>query len=119
MFYFNSQVWKGLQIKIREAQRFVPVIERCEVLDEEKEKKDNNNNGEEEGQEEKWGQVTRKVWFKSSDGKSVKEVCKSYWPVKVDFHQPDGAVITNTISDGEGEGSMLMSMCFIFFCCCG
>lgn len=85
----------------------MPVIERCEVLEEKK-----NNNGKEE-EEEKWGQVTRKVWFKSSDGKSVKEVCKSYWPVKVDFHQPDGAVITNTISDGEAEGSMLMSMCSI------
>lgn len=87
----------------------MPVIERCEVLEEKK-----NNNGKQE-EEEKWGQVTRKVWFKSSDGKSVKEVCKSYWPVKVDFHQPDGAVITNTISDGEAEGSMLMSMCLIFF----
>lgn len=55
----RSQVWKGLQRKIRHAQDFVPVIENTEVL------------------EEKENEVTRLAYFKGKK-EGVKEVCKSY-----------------------------------------
>lgn len=59
----------GLQRKIRKAQDFVPVIESTEVL------------------EDKDNEVTRVAHFRGppdgGPGHSVKEVCKSYYPVKV------------------------------------
>lgn len=81
----RDQIWKGLQRKIRKAQDFVPVITGCDVL------------------EEKENEVKREAHFKGQDGgegHSVIEICKSYYPTKVDFIQPNGAVITNTVSDG-------------------
>lgn len=45
---------------------------------------------------------------------SVKEVCKSYYPTKVDFWQPSGALITNTISDGESLEEKDMQMTYTF-----
>ncbi|RMY89412.1 hypothetical protein D0862_10215 [Hortaea werneckii] len=83
----RDQVWRGLQRKIRKAQDFVPVIEGTDVL------------------EEKENEVTRVAHFKGTEGKPghhVKEICKSYYPTKVDFWQPSGALITNTVSDGPG-----------------
>jgi len=81
----RDQIWKGLQRKIRRAQDFVPVIQACDVL------------------EDKDNVVVREAHFIKGDGipaGKVKEVCKSYYPTRVDFWQPSGAVITNTISDG-------------------
>lgn len=64
----RRQVWKGLQIKIREAQRFVPIITSCKVI------------------EEKEDEVVRIAAFKDREGipaHEVREVCKSYYPAKV------------------------------------
>lgn len=64
----REQVWKGLQRKIRKAQDFVPVIEACDVI------------------EEKDNEVVREAHFKAVQGfekKTVREVCKSYYPTKV------------------------------------
>ena len=64
----QDQIWKGLQIKIRHAERFVPVIESCKVL------------------EEKENEVIREAQFKEFNGQpphAVKEVCKSYYPTRV------------------------------------
>jgi len=60
----QTQIWAGLQRKIRFAQEFVPVIESCDVL------------------EEKDGVVTRDVKFKKGMGPKdqAKEVVRSYWP---------------------------------------
>ncbi|KAH9839675.1 hypothetical protein Tdes44962_MAKER08018 [Teratosphaeria destructans] len=81
----RDQIWKGLQRKVRRAQDFVPIIKACDVV------------------EEKGNEVTRVAHFEQGGKKwEVKEVCKSYYPTMVDFHQPDGAVITNTVSDGPG-----------------
>jgi hypothetical protein len=69
----ESQVWAGLQRKIRFAQEFVPVIASCDVL------------------EEKDGVVTREVVFKPGVGpkERAKEVVRSFWPswVCVPFHR--------------------------------
>ncbi|KAF2773100.1 DUF1857-domain-containing protein [Teratosphaeria nubilosa] len=93
----RDQIWRGLQRKVRRAQDFVPIIKACDVV------------------EEKGNEVTRIAHFEQGGKKrEVKEVCKSYYPTmalktsiapiprSVDFHQPNGAVITNTVSDGPG-----------------
>lgn len=95
----RDQIWKGLQRKIRRAQDFVPVITGCDVL------------------EEKDNVVVREAHFKPQEGNeshSVKEVCKSYYPTKVDFIQPTGAVITNTISDGPSLTEQDYHMTYTF-----
>ncbi|KAF2170996.1 hypothetical protein M409DRAFT_63992 [Zasmidium cellare ATCC 36951] len=81
--------------KIRNAQEFVPVaIEATEVLE---------DNGVDE--------VVRVAHFKG--GLKVREFFRSYWPVRVDFWQPNGAVFTNTISDGpNGENDFWMTYTF-------
>ncbi|EGP87125.1 uncharacterized protein MYCGRDRAFT_42989 [Zymoseptoria tritici IPO323] len=95
----RDQVWNGLQRKIRKAQDFVPIITGCDVL------------------EESENEVTREAHFKERPGypaHSVKEVCKSYFPTRVDFWQPNGALITNTVSYGPSleEGDMNMTYTF-------
>jgi Domain of unknown function (DUF1857) len=66
----RTQIWKGLQRKIRRAQDFVPVITECKVI------------------EEKGNEVVREARF-SVDGipgqsaKTIREVCRSYEPTKV------------------------------------
>ncbi|GAB1743073.1 hypothetical protein D0867_05426 [Hortaea werneckii] len=95
----RDQVWRGLQRKIRKAQDFVPVIEGTDVL------------------EEKENEVTRVAHFKGAEGKpghQVKEICKSYYPTKVDFWQPSGALITNTVSDGPGLTEHDYNMTYTF-----
>lgn len=65
----TTQVWQGLQRKIRFAQEFVPVIESCSVL------------------EDKDGVVVRDVVFKKGAGPkdNARETVKSYWPSWVSF----------------------------------
>ena len=60
----RTQVWAGLQRKIRFAQEFVPVIEGCDVL------------------EEKDGVVTREVHFKPGVAPKLKakEIVTGFWP---------------------------------------
>lgn len=62
----RSQIWKGLQRKVRSATEFVPVIVSCKVVSEE------------------GNVVTRDVGFKEGYGQpKVREVCKEYAPTKV------------------------------------
>lgn len=68
----REQVWKGLQRKIRRAQDFVPVIASTDVLEE-------RDGGRE---------IVRVAHFRAggphgAKEKDVREVCKSFWPVKV------------------------------------
>lgn len=61
----RDQVWKGLQIKTRHPQGFVPIISGCDIL------------------EDKDDVVIRKVDFIERPGMpahSVIETCKSYYP---------------------------------------
>ena len=67
----RAQIWAGLQRKVRHGNEFVPVIKKCEVLE---------DNGDE---------VTRQVTFHFKDGipgreqEKVIEICKSFPPTKV------------------------------------
>jgi hypothetical protein len=102
----RAQVWKGLQRKVRKAQDFVPIINDCKVL------------------EDKDDVVIREAKFipgpdviPGQGGKIIREVCKLYEPVKVctiDFHQPNGAVIMNYISDGPGMTDNDLNMTYVF-----
>jgi len=104
----RARVWKGLQRKVHRAQDFLPVIEACRVVEE----------------TEGGSVVVREATFKKADegagvpeaqrGKVVKEVCRLFEPVKVDFHQPNGAVITNCISDGPSMEETDLNMTYIF-----
>jgi len=65
----SSQLWKGLQRKVRKAQDFVPAIVECEVLEE----KDGGR------------EVLRQVKFKEGSGPPgpIKERCVEFEPTKV------------------------------------
>lgn len=101
-----SQVWAGLQRKVRRAQDFVPIIDLCNVLSEENVQGTGNL------------KITREVRFKAgsepgagSGGKLVKEVCVHFAPCRVDFEQPDGSTISNIVSTGP-DGELLMTYAF-------
>ncbi|KAK4940073.1 hypothetical protein LTR66_014951, partial [Elasticomyces elasticus] len=84
------QLWVGLQRKVRDAPAFVSAILACEVL------------------EDKDGEVLREVQFDKKSGKGgpdgkVQERCIMFEPMKVDFHQPDGSLISNIISEGPSQ----------------
>lgn len=61
----RAQCWAGLQRKVRNAPEFVSAIATCHVLDDEGDT------------------VKREVTFKETPDKKVREVCKSYEPMKV------------------------------------
>ncbi|KAI5923872.1 hypothetical protein F4810DRAFT_152135 [Camillea tinctor] len=87
----QDQVWAGLQLKIRRAQDFVPVIGSCAVVSEDA------------------GTVVRDVRF--ADGREVRETCVSYAPCRVVFEQPDGSTVTNVCGRGP-DGELLLSYVF-------
>ncbi|KAL7620451.1 hypothetical protein AAE478_009446 [Parahypoxylon ruwenzoriense] len=111
-----SQVWVGLQRKVRKAHEFVPVIESCTVLAEETSSSDNLS-------------VLREVRFvagarsgtanggggggdNSTNGNLVRETCVHYPPCRVDFEQnADGSTISNIVSKGP-DGELLMTYAF-------
>jgi len=94
-----SQVWAGLQRKIRFAQEFVPAaITGCEVLSEED------------------GVVTRIVNFKPGMGakSSAKEVVTSFGEAWIEFKQEDGSIIRNIISEGSSGTVEDLQMTYMF-----
>ena len=66
----REQLWKGMDMKVRRAHDFVPVFSDCKVL------------------EEYDNVVVRETTLKPMEGrpgKTQKETCKLYKPVKVDM----------------------------------
>lgn len=115
-----SQIWTGLQYKVRRADKFVPIITGCEVLSEVDTTTTDPKGGEHV--------ITRLVTFKpgavgpgttaggangdgEAAGKKVKEVCRLYAPCRVDFGQEDGTTIGNYVSEGAG-GELYMTYVF-------
>ncbi|GAM82883.1 hypothetical protein ANO11243_008690 [Dothideomycetidae sp. 11243] len=93
----TPQVWAGLQRKVRHAPEFVPAIGTCRVLSDSSDPDD--------------GTVEREVTFAADPEHKIKEKCVSAGGLKVDFHQPDGGLITNYISEGEG-GELFLTYTF-------
>lgn len=87
----QSQIWAALQRKVRRAQDFVPAITSCTVL------------------EEHDNVITRNVvfapGFMGDAAKTVKEVCVSDEPTRVEFRQEDGTTILNVVGWGPGFGN--------------
>ncbi|TLD19708.1 hypothetical protein PspLS_09438 [Pyricularia sp. CBS 133598] len=84
----RGQVWRALQIKVREPSLFVPVITSCAVVS------------------EKENVVTRHVQFKTGlglpEGK-INEVCTNYAPVKVHFKMDTGDEVENIVGLGPSD----------------
>ena len=88
-----SQVWAGLQRKVRAAHEFVPLITSCSVLS------------------ESGATTTREVVFKTQPEKPVREECVHYAPSRVDFRQEDGSTISNVVSR-DADGALMMTYVF-------
>ncbi|KAJ9619504.1 hypothetical protein H2203_008282 [Taxawa tesnikishii (nom. ined.)] len=106
-----AQCWAGLQHKVRHPQTYVKAIAECEIIEEED------------------GVVTRDVIFGERPNEKVREVCKNYEPTQrnvpgaqalkhgafqVDFHQTNGSVISNIISDGPSGEPTDLYLTFAF-----
>jgi hypothetical protein len=97
----QSQIWSGLQRKIRAGQDFVGgAILSTEVLNESHDSKNRPV-------------TTREIVF-AEGNKKVKEECIAYEPNKVAFHQPDGSVVLNIVSQGQGEEGVDLWMTYCF-----
>ncbi|ORY55679.1 uncharacterized protein BCR38DRAFT_356571 [Pseudomassariella vexata] len=100
----QTQVWAGLQRKVRHAQEFVPIILECKVTSEEEETA------------ETVLKIVREVKFAPGSGpkadeEQVREVCLHYAPCRVDFKQEDGTTISNIVSEGP-DGELMMTYAF-------
>lgn len=84
----REQVWRALQIKVREPSLFVPVITSCAVVS------------------EKGNVVNREVQFKSGlglpEGK-ISEACTNYAPAKVHFKMDTGDEVENIVGQGPSD----------------
>ncbi|KAI2614898.1 DUF1857-domain-containing protein [Hypoxylon sp. NC1633] len=98
-----SQVWAGLERKVRRAQDFVPIIEECNVLSEETAQDTGNL------------KVVREVRFVAGSVHAkngpVRETCVHFAPRRVDFQRLDGSTIANIVSRGP-DGELLMTYSF-------
>lgn len=97
-----EQVWALLRRKIRAAQDFVPAaIEATEVVKQSTDK---------HGRPVTTRIVTFREGFRKGD-RNVEEVVTTFYPMKVDFRQPDGSQVQNIISRGTG-GELYMTYTF-------
>lgn len=98
----EEHVWALLRRKVRCAQDFVPAaIEATEVEDKSTDK---------HGRPVTTRIVTFREGFRGGD-RRVKEVVTTFFPMKVDFLQPDGSQVQNIISKGA-DGELYMTYTF-------
>lgn len=96
----STQLWKGLQRKIRHAEEFVKPITSCTVL------KDDTDGDD--------GVVEREATFAS--GEKIKETVTSVAGLKIEFLRPgDGGLVTNSIAEDE-KGEMWLTYSFQLPC---
>jgi len=88
--------------KIKNPQKFLPVINSCDVIPNR------------EGDKLRDDVITRVVTFKPNPEKKVTEVCRCFEPMKVDFHQDDGSMVGNIISDGPSGKPEDIHLTFTF-----
>ncbi|GJJ69272.1 hypothetical protein EMPS_01618 [Entomortierella parvispora] len=77
----RSQVWAGLQRKVRHADEFVPMILTCEVVSEEA------------------NVVTRVITIENGQS-PIREVCTEYEPCRVEFVLEDGSKVHHLLGVG-------------------
>ncbi|OOQ85820.1 hypothetical protein PEBR_23975 [Penicillium brasilianum] len=94
-----SQIWKGLLLKCRSAETFVPAaIQHTTVLSDTTDPATGNP------------VIVREVLFRESQ-KLVKEVVTAFEPCRVEFEQPDGSRVSNVVSVGA-QGELYMTYIF-------
>ncbi|GLI80021.1 hypothetical protein PoHVEF18_008369 [Penicillium ochrochloron] len=94
-----TQIWKGLLLKCRSAETFVPAaIQSTTVLSDTIDHVTGNP------------VIIREVLFRESQ-KLVKEVVTAFEPCRVEFEQPDGSRISNVVSEGA-EGELYLTYIF-------
>ena len=95
----RSQIWPGLERKIRAGQDFVGAILTTDVLSEENDPTTGNP------------VTVREVVFREGN-RRVRETVTALEPTKVDFLQDrDGSLVSNVISEGA-EGELYMTYVF-------
>ncbi|KAJ5175449.1 Protein of unknown function DUF1857 [Penicillium canariense] len=95
----RSQIWAGLQLKVRSAETFVAAaIQSTDVLSESTDPVTGN------------AVTVREVLFRESQ-KKVKEVVTAFEPCRVEFEQPDGSRVSNVVSEGAA-GELYMTYIF-------
>ncbi|KAK2737125.1 hypothetical protein FQN57_000464 [Myotisia sp. PD_48] len=95
----HDQVWAGLLLKIRSAETFVSsAIESTSVISESIDPSTQNL------------VTVREVIFREGNRK-VQETVTAYEDCRVDFIQPNGSLVSNVISEGEG-GELYMTYVF-------
>ncbi|EMD00773.1 hypothetical protein BAUCODRAFT_118509 [Baudoinia panamericana UAMH 10762] len=94
----RDQIWQALQQKVRHPSGFVPIITGTDII------------------EDKGDEVTRIAHFQppGKPAHSLREVCKSYYPTKIDFWADSGALVTNLVSDGPGLTEHDYQLTYIF-----
>lgn len=93
-----EQVWALLRRKIRLAEDFVPVaIASTEVVS--------------ESSDEQGRPVTTRVVTFREGNRRVEEVVTTFYPMKVEFRQPDGSRVMNIVSKGA-NGELFMTYTF-------
>ncbi|RMD43914.1 hypothetical protein DV735_g1179, partial [Chaetothyriales sp. CBS 134920] len=98
----RSEIWAGLERKIRAAEEFVGgAITSTDVI--------------KEYRDEKTGLpvTVREVVFANAEMGRVTETCIAFYPMKVEFHQNNGSKVQNIISQGAG-GSKDLYMTYTF-----
>lgn len=100
----HSQLWAGLERKVRHAEQFVPIFTDCKVLKEETV----------EGNKV----ITRRAFIKDGAMEQIKEryieeVCTLFAPTKVDFLAKNN-LAQNVISDGPSTTDEDLSLTYIF-----
>jgi hypothetical protein len=95
----RKQIWAGLCIKIRSAETFVPgAIQSTSVLSESIDPATGNP------------VTVREIIFRE-DQRRVKETVTAHEDSRVEFIQPDGSTISNTVSEGM-DGELYMTYTF-------
>ncbi|OAP62375.1 hypothetical protein AYL99_04578 [Fonsecaea erecta] len=96
-----SQIWQGLERKIRAGQDFVGgAILSTDVVSE---------STDSEGRPV----TVREIVFRDGN-RRVKETCVAFEAMKVEFHQPDGSKVQNIISQGAGAECEDLYMTYTF-----
>ncbi|KAK0618873.1 hypothetical protein B0T14DRAFT_403396, partial [Immersiella caudata] len=101
-----TQVWAGLQRKVRHAEEFVPLFSACEVLSEEPGATDFDPYT-----------VIRAVTISPNfrpPGGPIRNVCKLYAPSRVDFLREDGTKFSNYVTQGPSGEETDMFMTYVF-----
>jgi hypothetical protein len=107
----HEQLWAGLSLKIRDPTEFVPIVASSQIISEE----ENVSNG--------GVIITRDIIFKDGEGppdhagKPVREIVKSYYPIRADYHQVSGPVMQNFITkgiDADGKEELFLSFVLEF-----